>query len=829
MNDILIKTAGLVYKFHKQILIVSAVAALLFASLIFRIEIKTDMMDVMPSDNPSMKLFTETLNEFQRMNALTIVVDSAGKDIEAHTEFIEQLALNLSESSLVRNLDYSFFDLPWEFFFENFPLYLDEKGLAMLDSKLSEEGINRQIKKNYRQIVSVLSSPADTGMILEDPLDIRSLFKSSTLKKAPAGMDVSSGYYFSKDHSKAFIFVTPDRSGRDFSFVRGLKKEMERISSDSLKNYKKPNHLIIEFTGAYAVSWEAQESIRKDMLISIFITVLLVFLIFRLIYRGRFTGLLVIFLTIIMALIVTLTSAFLLFRGLNLVTALVSSMLIGLGFDYAIHIFDRYMMEFNKGSDPLKALETTFTNTGRSIITSSVTTAFAFFSIIVTSFKGLHELGLIAGTGTIACMLSSLLVLGSFLIWRSTGKSGRLFLYGNNKVLEQYVPDYIFKYGRTFLITLCIIALALSAAIFRLEFTSDISSIGPKQSRALELQKDLLEQTGKKGFPLILTYKGKDDFSKVFNDMDRALTGWSAQKVIGDHISLSSIVPPPYKQESAIQHLHNRPANSDDIEKMFLTALDRNGFNVEQKHISYIKNIVKALQLSSPVGINALPERLRSRADMFYNREKDRTAAYIYPENEQWEESRITTLKEHLKTMDEGWQLTGWQLLQSDLEKSIIKESMYAVILSFVFILLVLYFHFRKPLIIFLVQLPLLFGIICTLGLMGFAGISFNYINIAAIAMIFGISVDYGVYFMQSFLESDRTENSKLVRHAFKNIVICSLTTMAGFGSLIYTNFRGISSLGQVIIIGIVSCFIMSAALLPMSDRLLKNKPDLPL
>ena len=829
MNNILIKTARFVYKFYKQILIVSAIAAVLFASFIFRIEIKTDMMDVMPSDNPSMKLFAETLNEFQRMNALTIVVDSAGKDIEAHTEFIEQLALSVSRSPLIRDLDYSLFHLPWEFFFNNFPLYLDERGLAMLDRKLSEEGINRQIKKNYRQIVSVLSSPADTRMILEDPLDIRSLFKSSTLKKAPAGMDVSSGYYFSKDHSKAFIFVTPDGSGRDFSFVRTLKKEMEHISGESLTAYKKPNDLVVEFTGAYAVSWEAQESIRKDMLISIFITVLLVFLIFRLIYRGRFTGLFLIFLTIIMALIVTLTGAFLLFRGLNLVTALVSSMLIGLGFDYTIHIFDRYMMEFNKDGDPLKALETTFANTGRSIITSSITTAFAFFSIIVTSFKGLHELGLIAGIGTIACMLSSLVVLGSLLIWISTGKSGRLLSYGDNIVLEQYVPDYIFKYGKTFLITLCIIAVALSASIFKLEFTSDISSIGPKQSRALELQKDLLEQTGKKGFPLILTYKGKADFSKVFNDMDRALSDWSAQNIIGDHISLSGIIPPPYKQELAIQHLQEHYSDPDGIEGIFLSALKRNNFSVEEKNISYIKNIVKSLRLSSPAGVNALPERVRSRADMFYNRENGRTAAYIYPENEQWEESRITALKEHLKTMDEGWQLTGWQLLQNDLEKSIIKESMHAVLLSFVFILLVLYFHFRKPLIIFLVQLPLLFGIVCTLGLMGFAGIRFNYINISAIAMIFGISVDYGVYFMQSFLEGDNLQDRKLVRHAFKNIVICSLTTMAGFGSLIYTNFRGISSLGQVIIIGIVSCFIMSAALLPMSDRLLKNKPDLPL
>jgi predicted RND superfamily exporter protein len=135
-----------------------------------------------------------------------------------------------------------------------------------------------------------------------------------------------------------------------------------------------------------------------------------------------------------------------------------------------------------------------------------------------------------------------------------------------------------------------------------------------------------------------------------------------------------------------------------------------------------------------------------------------------------------------------------------------------------------LYLHFRKTVVIFLVQLPLLAGILITIGVMGSSGINFNYINISAIAIIFGISVDYGVYFMQSFLETGKKEDKGLVRHAFKNIVICSLTTMAGFGSLMFTSFRGISSLGQVIIVGIISCLIMSASLLPMSERLLKSE-----
>ncbi|HDY88199.1 MAG TPA: hypothetical protein ENH82_08815 [bacterium] len=823
MNRFLIKTANFVHVYYKYILVISAIVAVLFASFIFRIEIKSDMMDVMPSDNPSMKLFAETLNEFQRINALTIVVNSGNERIERHTEFIEQLAQRITESSLIRDVDYSFFHLPWEFFSRNFPLYLDEKGLALLEQKLSAEGIESQIKRNYRSLASMLSSPADAGIISEDPLDIRSLFKNSTIRETPEGMDTGSGYYFSKDHTKAFIFVTPDGSGRDFSFVRRLKEEMDSIADRTLKDYEAQNNLTVEFTGGYAISWEARGSIRRDMLFSILITVFLVLAIFRLIYRGRFTGLFVIFLTILMALIITLTSAFILFRGLNLVTALVSSMLIGLGFDYTIHIFDRYMMEFNKNGDSLKALETTFANTGRSIITSAITTAFAFFSIIVTSFKGLHELGIIAGIGIIACMISSIIILGSLLTWLSIRKSEKLLLHGDNQILEQVLPDFIFKYSKLFLVTIGVTVIILSSGIFKLKFDSDISKIGPKHSRALELQKDLFEQTGKKGIPLILTYKGKDNFDKIFNDMDRTLAEWSERQVIGDHISLSSIIPPPYRQQRIIQRLQENFNNPHKIINVFLSALARNNFKIEDKNTSYIKNISNSLRINKPLAIDELPESVRSKADMFYNRGNGRIAAYTYPAYEQWDEAHIAALKEDLKSMDEGWQLTGWPLLQNDLKKSIVRESLNAVLLSFIFILLVLYFHFRKAAVIFLVQLPLLFGIVCTLGIMGHANISFNYINISAIAMIFGISVDYGVYFMQSFLEKGAPEDQKLVRHAFKNIVICSLTTMAGFGSLILTNFRGISSLGQVIIIGILSCVVISAALLPMSERLLKH------
>lgn len=823
MTRFLINTARFVHRYHKCILFTAASAAILFILFIGKIEIKSDMMDVMPADNPSMKIFTDILNDFQRINSLTVVVDSGPEEIEQHIEFVEGLAQQISKSDLIKDVDYSFINLPWGFLFKHFPLFLDEKGLILLKQKLTEDGINRQIRKNYRLISSFLSSPADAAMITEDPLDIRSLFKTSALKSQQSGMDVSSGYYLSSDHTKAYIFVTPGRSGRDFSYLNQLKSAMEGIADRTLAGYEKDNNLKVEFTGGYAVSWEAQEDIRKDMLFSVLMTAMLVLLIFLFVYRGRMNGLFIISATIFMALIVTLTSAVMLFNGLNLVTALVSAMLIGLGFDYALHIFDRYQMEFSIHGNSLYALETTFAHTGKSIITSAITTSFAFFSIVITSFKGLHELGMIAGIGIIASMLSSLIVLGSLLAWSSRRGNSRMHYYADNRILEDVVPDFVYKYAKPLLAAVCIGVIILSSGIWRLEFVSDISRIGLKHSRALELQESLFEQSGSRGLPVILTYKGEESFDRIFDDMEQTMTAWSEKGYAGDYRSLGSVLPPPHKQRSAILHMKEIYGSQNNIEQVFLSSLEKNNFIAEDRNVAYIRNIMNALQIESPISVEDLPEVVRSKVNMFYNSEKGRAAAYIYPPDGQWDPSHLTALEEDLKRMGKGWQLTGWQLLQGDLEKSIIKDSLIAACLSFAFILFMLYLHFRKVTVIFLVQLPLLFGILFTVGIMGHSGIGFNYINISAVAIIFGISVDYGVYFMQSFLEMKDQEDKGLVRHAFKNIAICSLTTMAGFGSLIFTSFRGISSLGQVIIIGILSCLMMSALLLPVSDRLLKK------
>ncbi len=824
MKHGLIMTARLVYRHHRLILLSSIIAAVILGALISGIRMNTDLMDVLPADNPSMKVFAETLDDLQAMNALTIVIDSGGPDIEQYTGLIELMAKQLADSPLIKGVNQSVMSLPWRFMFRHFPLYLDERGLDQLGERLTIAGIDQRIRSNYRTLASLLSTPADIRMITEDPLDIRSLLKGAALKEEKGGIDWSSGYYFSKDHTKAFIFATPAGSNRNFSFVSRLKTEMLRIADDTLNMHGRPAGVRIEFAGGHAISWEAQGGIRQDMLFSVLITIVLVLLIFRFIYKGGFTHLFIVFFTILMALLVTLSSAYLLFGGLNLITAVVSAMLIGLGFDYTLHISDRYIVEYKRQGNPLSALETTFSTTGKSVITSAVTTAFAFFSIVVTSFKGLHELGIVAGIGILACMGSSLFVMGSLLIVSSKRGMKGLFSPSDNYFLERVVPDLLFRHGKPFLLFLCGAILLFSFGLPELTFTSDVSRIGLKESRAMELQKDLSEIIADRGSPLIVTYAGERASDEINDILEQQIQEWKDRGTIGGFMSLSKIMPPTYKQRRVIARLPDIWKGRDDIKEVFFSALDRYGFTRKDNHISYINTIIEAIEIDKPVRPRDLPDSVMSRAAMFYNPEKNRLAAYIYPLDGEWDEGHISVLKSDISRMGEGWDLTGWDLLRGELKGSIIRESVTAALISVVFILVMLFLHFRKPSLVFLVKLPLLSGLLLTLGIMGFTNTAFNYINISAIAMIFGISVDYGVYFMQTFLEDIKTPDKRLIRHAFKNIVICSLTTMAGFGSLIFTNFRGISSLGLVIIIGVTCTLITSTALLPLSGYFIKGK-----
>jgi predicted RND superfamily exporter protein len=94
-------------------------------------------------------------------------------------------------------------------------------------------------------------------------------------------------------------------------------------------------------------------------------------------------------------------------------------------------------------------------------------------------------------------------------------------------------------------------------------------------------------------------------------------------------------------------------------------------------------------------------------------------------------------------------------------------------------------------------------------------GIEFNFLNIMVLPMIIGIGIDDGVHFTNTFRWSDSHGLQKGLFQTSRAVVLTSLTTMVGFGSISLSHYPGLKSMGYVAVIGIVACLLASIIVLP--------------
>jgi len=81
--------------------------------------------------------------------------------------------------------------------------------------------------------------------------------------------------------------------------------------------------------------------------------------------------------------------------------------------------------------------------------------------------------------------------------------------------------------------------------------------------------------------------------------------------------------------------------------------------------------------------------------------------------------------------------------------------------------------------------------------------------------MVVGIGIDDGVHLTNSFRQRDQTHMLERMCQTGRAVVLTSLTTMVGFGSIALSHYPGLRSMGYVAIIGISACLFASIIVLP--------------
>lgn len=110
-------------------------------------------------------------------------------------------------------------------------------------------------------------------------------------------------------------------------------------------------------------------------------------------------------------------------------------------------------------------------------------------------------------------------------------------------------------------------------------------------------------------------------------------------------------------------------------------------------------------------------------------------------------------------------------------------------------------------------------GLVVGLAGMHLFGITWNLMNICVLPLVVGIGIDNGIHFVHA-LRHCHAGGTRAVRQAINEtgqpILMTSLTSMVGFGSLGLNAFQGIQSVGTTACIGIVSCLVVSLVGLPL-------------
>jgi len=101
---------------------------------------------------------------------------------------------------------------------------------------------------------------------------------------------------------------------------------------------------------------------------------------------------------------------------LNIMTVMLSSIMIGVGVDYTIHFLWRYRKERRLGKEPKDAIYSTLTTAGRGIVFNALSVIVGFVILMVSTFIPVQFFGLLVMVSIGACLVGALALLPALVL-----------------------------------------------------------------------------------------------------------------------------------------------------------------------------------------------------------------------------------------------------------------------------------------------------------------------------------------------------------------------------------------------------------------------------
>jgi hopanoid biosynthesis associated RND transporter like protein HpnN len=205
--------------------------------------------------------------------------------------------------------------------------------------------------------------------------------------------------------------LSPGQAAQDF--VRAAAQELGLTPERGVR---------IRQTGDVALDDEEFATVAHGAGLSTSVTVVLVILIlFAALRSARLIG--AILVTLLVGLLMTGGFAALTVGTLNLISIGFAVLFVGIAVDFSIQLSIRFRDERYRVDDLAEAMRAAARRVGGALALAAITTAAGFFSFLPTDFRGVSELGLIAGGGMIIALVANLTLLPALLtLFRPPGE-----------------------------------------------------------------------------------------------------------------------------------------------------------------------------------------------------------------------------------------------------------------------------------------------------------------------------------------------------------------------------------------------------------------------
>ncbi|MFC1849071.1 RND family transporter [candidate division CSSED10-310 bacterium] len=840
MKRFLTTIARLSFHHHRLTLLLVLFLTILSIFLTSKLELKTNYVSLLPQHSRTVRVFFESVADFGMSDFFIICLKTDDpQNTEKMMDLADLIVDELQGSDLIEYIDYRLGDKEKDFykqvFLRNMVLFLDENGIQRLKNALSDDAIRTTIKKNKELLVSQVSLGVKK-IIIEDPLHLSEIYKDYLPgQKGNLRFDLSDGYYLTLDQKMLLIMIKPIKSIEDFEFNRQLLAVAQKATSQAVKNYEELGDSIeegsssavtIAYTGGHVITLADQQVIKLDIIRTVVTSFIGITLLFLFAFR-RLETIIYIGLPLVIGVLWTLGFSYLTIGSLNLITSVLSAIIMGLGVDFSIHLYNRFLDEKDSGCDTLTALEVSISETGKGTLTGALTTAAAFFAMTLAPFRGLSEFGFMAGSGILLCYFSIVITLPALIKIRSGSGREEPQRYPMRSFYIHHLSSFVMKFPTGILIAGTIFTLFALTQIHHIRFSDSIVDIRAQSNQYMKVRDEIRSKIGGslRYFLIVLRAPDEETGLMLNHKLMHHLKRFLQENKINTISSITEYIPAMAVQHQNTQLIRADQAfDTDRIEKSFHDALLENGFRIVPAYKSYIDNIVLSLGVEHTISYHNYRqvglERFLSRFITF-KEDEVRLAVYLFPKevhagsDTQDLQSFMAELKQVINELDMDADLTGTMPVTQTLKKMVIQSINRISLVAFIGVLVVLSLHFRRIRLIIGALLPMTLGMIWMLGTMPLLNLSLNFFNIAIIPIIIGIGLDDGVHILHRYREGGQRDLSAALNLSGKAVVMTSLTTIIAFGSLAFSDYKGLAAMGYLAISGVGFSLLCTLIMLP--------------